>query len=317
MFGFLTSGELALAATSLSDCWPLQLCWLCPVGGQSWQYQQFCHWTHLSTRQWISWSRRTGWPMVIWGWVWIQCPWTGLVIVAMALRLLLWSVFYVCRLSRGRLVRVTDSFVHMHSMSQAPRFFLPWQSMLLLWWLSVAPLAPTMSVFISVKTALSSTQTLVLFLHFQSRLPVYHRKLWWRHWGPHGPTVSEKRSDFFYSLRFCWQQPWKNPYSHLDHCHGLFPSCPPNFGVVSVSGVCAAFQSTFFTIILWYIRIPFFGDLVHIVNLKLIVQVEVHYFVTQGFWFYQCPFHDRLIGVYQCFQRGKSHWRTVVENRLC
>ena len=39
MFGFLTSGELALAATSSSDCWLLQLCyrthWLCPVGGQS------------------------------------------------------------------------------------------------------------------------------------------------------------------------------------------------------------------------------------------------------------------------------------------
>ena len=44
---------------------PLQLCyrtrWLCPVGGQSWQYQQFCHWTHLSTRQWISWSWRSWW----------------------------------------------------------------------------------------------------------------------------------------------------------------------------------------------------------------------------------------------------------------
>ena len=63
LFGFLTSGELALAATTSSDCWPLQLCyrtrWLCPVGGPSWQYQQFCHWTHPSARQWIFWSRTT------------------------------------------------------------------------------------------------------------------------------------------------------------------------------------------------------------------------------------------------------------------
>ena len=38
-FGILTSGELALAATSSSDCWPLQLCyrtpWLCQVGDRS------------------------------------------------------------------------------------------------------------------------------------------------------------------------------------------------------------------------------------------------------------------------------------------
>ena len=164
MFGFLTSGELALAATSLSDCWPLQLCWLCPVGGQSWQYQQFCHWTHLSTRQWISWSRRTWWPFkgdLRMSLNPVSMDWFG--DCSNGLRSLLWSVFYVCRLSRGRLVRVTDSFVHMHSMFQVPRFFLPCQSMLFLWWLSVAPLAPTMSVFISVKTALSSTQTIVLF----------------------------------------------------------------------------------------------------------------------------------------------------------
>ena len=217
--------------------------------------------------------------------------------------------------------------------------------------MSVAPLATAMSVFISVKTASSSTPTIVLFqavvmwLLRSSKVISRHAKysisllsrppplwpalpesapclpseteLWWRHWGPLDPTVSEKRFYFCYSLRFRWQQPWKNPFSHLDHCQGLFPSCRTNSRCHIRQQRLFRFSEYFLHHHPLYIRIPFSRDFVHIVNLKPIVQVKVHFFVTQGFWFYQCPFHDRLIGFYQCFQRGKSHWRTVVENRLC